>query len=111
MADLHKLTVQEAVNTETAAVWDINSVLTANASSGAALNLDVSSYHTLGLKTDGAIYFSFQNNSTAAKSTANDLILDAGLSFIKIPKGLGNTIYFNYLSTSSSTVEVRVVKM
>ena len=39
------------------------------------------------------------------------LKLAGGLSFIKIPKGVGDTIYFNYISTSASTVEVRVVKM
>ena len=57
------------------------------------------------------IYFHFHNTSTATLVEADALKLAAGLSFIKIPRGVGDTIYFNYVSTSASTVEVRIVKM
>ena len=112
MADLHKLTVQEAMNTDTAATWEIVSGVTdAEVSGGTAQNIDVSGYHTLGLTPAAEIYIHFHNSSTATLVEADALKLAGGLSFIKIPKGLGDTIYFNYISTSASTVEVRVVKM
>ena len=112
MANLHKLSVQESLNTETAAVWDvITNVTDAEASGGTAQNIDVSGYHTLGLTPAAEIFIHFHNTSTATLVEADALKLAAGLSFIKIPKGLGDTIYFNYISTSASTVEVRVVKM
>jgi len=112
MANLQKHRTHESLNTDTAASWDVNSILTAAVTGGSAASLDVSSYNTLGLFTDGEIYFGFTGTSTAAISTANDLKLAAGLSFIKVPKGIGNTVYFNYLATSgSSTVGIRLVKM
>ena len=112
MANLQKFRAHESLNTETAAGWDVNSVVTAAVSGGSAASIDVSSYTTLGLHSDGEIYFGFTGSSTAAISTSNDLKLASGLSFIKIPHGLGDTIYFNYLSTSASdTVALRIVKM
>ena len=112
MANLQKHRAHESLNTETAASWDVNAALTAAVSGGSAASLDVSSYNTLGLHTSGEIYFAFTGNSTAAINTSNDLKLAAGLSFIKVPQGIGNIVYFNYLSTSgSATVTIRVVKM
>ena len=112
MANLQKFRAHESLNTETAAGWDVNSVVTAAVSGGSAASVDVSSYTTLGLHTDGEIYFGFTGSSTASITAANDLKLGAGLSFIKIPKGIGDTIYFNYLSTSASdTRALRIVKM
>ena len=112
MANLQKFRAHESLNTETAASWDVNSVLTAAVSGGSAASLDVSNYSTLGLYTDGELYFGFTGNDTASITAANDLKLASGLSFIKIPKGIGDTVYFNYLSTSASDeVEIRIVKM
>ena len=112
MANLQKHRSHESLNTDTAATWDlITTVTDAPISSGTAENIDVSGYHTLGLTPAAEIYIHFHNTSTATLDIADALKLASGLSFIKIPRGLGETIYFNYLSTSSSTVEVRIVKM
>ena len=112
MANLQRFRAHESLNTETAAGWDVNSAVTAAVSGGSAASVDVSSYTTLGLYADGEIYFGFTGSSTASITAANDLKLGAGLSFIKIPQGIGDTIYFNYLSTSASdTVALRIVKM
>ena len=112
MANVQKFRAHESLNTDTAATWElITNVTDAPASSGTAENIDVSGYHTLGLTPASEIYIHFHNTSTATLVIADALKLASGLSFIKIPKGLGETIYFNYISTSSSTVEVRVVKM
>ena len=112
MANLQKFRSHESLNTDTAADWSVSTAVTAAVSGGSAASVDVSSYTTLGLHVDGEIYFGFTATSTAAINTTNDLKLAAGLSFIKIPKALGNVIYFNYLSTSSgSTRALRIVKM
>ena len=113
MAQLQKHRAHESLNTDTAAVWDlITNVTDANATGGTVLNIDVSGYHTLGLTPAAEIYFHFHNSSIATLVIADALKLASGLSFIKIPKGLGDTIYFNYLATDgSSTCEVRIVKM
>ena len=113
MAQLQKHRAHESLNTDTAAVWDVITDVTDadDTSSGTINNIDVSGYHTLGLTPAAEIYIHFHNSSTATLVEADALKLAGGLSFIKIPKGLGDTIYFNYISTSASTVEVRVVKM
>ena len=112
MAHLQKHRAHESLNTDTAAVWDvITDVTDAAASSGTVNNIDVSGYHTLGLTPAAEIYIHFHNTSTATLVLADALKLASGLSFIKIPRGLGDTIYFNYVATGASSCEVRVVKM
>ena len=113
MAQLQKHRAHESLNTDTAANWDvITNVTDAPVSGDTPENIDVSGYHTLGLTPAAEIYFHFHNSSTATLVIADALKLASGLSFIKIPKGLGDTIYFNYLATDgSSTCEVRIVKM
>ena len=112
MAHIQKFRAHESLNTDTAAVWDvITGVTDAPVSGGTPENIDVSGYHTLGLTPASEIFIHFHNSSTVTLVEADALKLASGLSFIKIPKGLGKTIYFNYIATGASTVEVRVVKM
>ena len=112
MANIGKFRAHESLNTDTAAVWDvITGVTDAPVSGGTPENIDVSGYHTLGLTPAAEIFIHFHNSSTVTLVEADALKLASGLSFIKIPKGLGKTIYFNYIATGASTVEVRVVKM
>ena len=51
--------------------WDVQSVVTVGSSAVATL---VSPAKILGVHTDGEIYFNFSTSSSAAVSTANDLI-------------------------------------
>ena len=113
MANLQKHRAHESLNTDTAAVWDvITGVTDAPVSGGTPENIDVSGYHTLGLTPAAEIYIHFHNTSTATLVIADALKLASGLSFIKIPQGLGKTIYFNYKAVSTgSACEVRIVKM
>jgi hypothetical protein len=114
MADLHKLTVQEAMNASgPGGVWTVNSVSTtgSNASTGNTVHVDVSGAGQLGLYSSGEIYFSFSAKFQDI-TTANDLKLPAeALTFITIPRGLGATIYFNHLSTSTTAHTVRIVEV
>ena len=113
MANIGKFRAHESLNTDTAATWELQTATTDAPVAGAAapISIDVSGYHTLGLTPASEIFIHFHNTSTATLVEADALKLASGLSFIKIPKGLGNTIYFNYVATGASTVEVRIVKM
>ena len=113
MANIGKFRAHESLNTDTAATWELQAGTTDAPVAGAAspISIDVSGYHTLGLTPAAEIYIHFHNTSTATLVIADALKLASGLSFIKIPRGLGDTIYFNYLSVAASTTEVRIVKM
>ena len=115
MADLHRLTVQEAMNaTGPGGVWTVNAV--ANTGSNAdvtnTVHVDVSGAGQLGIRSAGDIYFNFTADNGINCNTANDMILpDQTLVFITVPRGLGSTIYFNHLSTSTTAHTVRIVEV
>ena len=115
MADLHKLTVQEAMNASgPGGQWTVNGVSTtgSNADVTNTVHVDVSGAGQLGLYSSGEIHFSFSANSGTDITTANDLKLPAeALTFITIPRGLGTTIYFNHLSTSTTAHTVKIVEV
>ena len=114
MADLHRLTVQEAMNASgPGGVWTVNAV--ANTGSNAdvtnTVHLDVSGAGQLGIYAGGEIYFNFSASQTDV-TIANDMKIPGHtLTFITVPRGLGRTIYFNHLSTSSTTHAVRTVEV
>ena len=114
MANLHKLTVQEAMNASgPGGQWTVNGVSTtgSNADVTNTVHVDVSGAGQLGLYSSGEIYFNFSDTTTDV-TTANDLLLPATtLTFITIPRGLGSTIYFNHLSTSTTAHTVRIVEV
>ena len=94
-------------------VWTVNSVSTtgSSASTGNTVHVDVSGASQLGLYSSGEIYFNFSTTTTDV-TTANDLKLPAEtLTFITIPRGLGATIYFNHLSTTTTAHTVRIVEV
>ena len=54
MANLHKLSVQEAVNTDTAAAWDVETVVTTT--DATVTHINVSSYHNIIVDTTSTIF-------------------------------------------------------
>jgi len=113
MAKLHKHSVQESLNTTTGAEWSVKSVGTAGSSADVANTTHVSLGATagcLGIYSAVEIYFNFTTSETNVNAS-NDLKLAKDtLTFITVPRGLGNTIYFNYNSTTSTTGAVRIVE-
>ena len=113
MAKLHKHSVQESLNTTTGAEWSVKSVGTAGSSADVANTTHVSLGATagcLGIYSAVEIYFNFSATTTDVNAS-NDLKLAKDtLTFITVPRGLGNTIYFNYNSTTSTTGAVRIVE-
>ena len=111
MADLHKLTVQEAMNASGAGgVWTVNAAAThGGTGTGNTIHVDVSGAGKIGIFAAGEIYFNFSASQTDC-NTSNDLrIPGSTLTFITVPWGLGSTIYFNHLGVAA--VAVRVVEV
>ena len=74
MADLHRHSVQEALNSEASAVYSVNSALTIGSSATA---VDVSAFHIVHVQTTEDIYVHFNTSNTESNlSTSNDLYLN-----------------------------------
>ena len=111
MADLHKFSAGEALNaTGVGGVWTVNAVATHGGTSATdTIHLDASGASQLGIYAAGDIYFNFSTTTTDV-TIANDLKLPGEtLTFITVPRGLGDTIYFNHLGVAA--VAVRVVEV
>ena len=114
MANLHKRSVQEALNATVGGNWTVNSVGTA----GSSANVNNSTHlalatmtSTIGIHSAVEIYFNFTTTATDVNAS-NDMIIPKNtLTFLTVPRGLGNTVYLNYNSTSTTTGAVRVVEI
>ena len=115
MADLHKLTVQESLNSMgPGGVWTVNAAGTAGSSASAAntIHLDVSGASIIGVYPAVDIYFNFSAADGTNVTAANDLPLEQNtLVFLTVPRGLGKTIYFNYISQTTTTGTVKTVEV
>jgi len=112
MANLHKRSVQEAVNLSVGGGWTVATPAT----HGGTSNTDTIHYSVSGATSQIAVYsseelyFNFTITTTDV-TIANDLILPAGtIIFITVPRGLGTTIYFNHLGKGSAST-VRIVEI
>ena len=114
MSKLHKRSVQEALNATVGGEWTVNSAGTAgsSASTGNTTHLPLATMtSTLGVYSAVEIYFNFSATTTDV-SAANDLVIPKNtLTFLTVPRGLGNTVYFNYNSTSTTTGAVKTVEI
>jgi len=114
MADLHTHSVQEALNATVGGVWTVSSAGTAGSSADVANTshkLLTPSTATLGVYSAVEIYYNFTTSETNVNAS-NDLLIPANTQFfITVPRGLGNTVYFNFNSTSTTTGAVRMVEI
>ena len=114
MADLHTHSVQEAVNATVGGKWTVSSAVTTGSSasvSNTKHKLLLGSTSTLGIYSAVEIYYNFTTSETNVNAS-DDLIIPANTQFfITVPRGLGNTIYFNHNSTSTTTGAVRIVEI
>ena len=109
MANLQRHRAHESLNADTAADWDVQSAVTAD-SDGVAV--DVSLYHTIHLMSDNDLYFRFNTTGTDSDiSTSNDLYLMGGdtIYSLKVPRGLGESIYLIMERKGSSDATVRLI--
>ena len=114
MADLHKRSVQEALNATVGGIWTVNSPGTAGSSADVANSIHLAlatMTSTLGVYSAVEIYFNFSITTTDV-TAANDMVIPKNtLTFVSVPRGLGNTVYFNYNSTSTTTGAVKTVEI
>ena len=114
MADLHKRSVQEALNATVGGIWTVNSPGTAGSSADVANSIHLAlatMTSTLGVYSAVEIYFNFSITTTDV-TAANDMVIPKNtLTFVTVPRGLGNTVYFNYNSTSTTTAAVKTVEI
>ena len=107
MSVLQKYTTQEAVNVDTSAVWDVQTVVTTTDTTTQHVN--VSDYHLVIIDATSAIDILFDGKSTTNCNDSNDLKLPLGVTSMKIPKGIGNTVYLHWRRDGSTDSTVRMV--
>ena len=111
MADIHKLSVQEALNSAgSGGQWTASTSGTAGSVAADSNTIHFTILGTtaqLGIYSDVDIRFKFTTGATDDIDVSEDdeLILPAqSLTFITVPRGLGSTIYFNHLGVATTTV-------
>ena len=112
MANLQKHRAHESLNVDTAAKWDVQTKLTIT--SAAHVTSDVSSANQIGIHSDSAVYFRFDNFTTDTIVALDDMRLPADtLTFIKVPKAIGNTIHvhFKQVVSDGTTTYLRIVHL
>ena len=105
MANLQKYSAHESLNTDSAAGWDVQTAVTVGST---ATSANVSGYNTIHIQTSEPIYFMFTtvaHGTTDSVSTSNDLYLAGGdtIYSLRIPSGLGNTVYIQWERKSSDS--------
>jgi len=102
MANINKFRTNEAVNIEAAAEWDVQTRLTI--STQAHVYSNVTGVHQIGVYSDSDVKFRFDNSTSDTISANNDLVLPSQtLTFVKIPQGVGGTMYVHFKQVSSAS--------
>ena len=114
MANLHKRSVQEALNVTVGGGWSVQTALTAGSEADVTNTIHkelATMTSTIGVHSAVEIYFSFATSETDINKS-NDLIIPKNtMIYLTVPRGLGNTVYFSILSTSTTTGAVRLVEI
>ena len=111
MATLQKFRAHESLNVDTAAGWDVQSRLTI--SSAAHVTSDVSAANQICIESESEILFRFDSSTSDTIVANNDPTIPANtLVFLKVPRGVGDTIIFHAKqATSASTKYLKIVHM
>jgi len=114
MANLHKRSVQEALNATVGGTWTVNSAAASGSSADVANTVHVSlaaTTATIAVYSSVALYFNFAASETSVNASNDMIIPKETMMFFTVPRGLGNTVYFNHNSTTTSTGSVRIVEI
>ena len=107
MSVLGKYSTQEAVNVDTSAIWDVQTAVTTTDTT--TQHVDVSNHHIAIIDASSPIDILFDNQATTNCNDTNDLKIPLGISSMKIPKGLGKTIYLHWRRDGSVNATVRMI--
>ena len=114
MANLHKYTVQEALNASqgNSGGWTVNDVLTVNATGGATVSHTLGASTTILLLQPTAItQISFTTSDTNIDTTDDVAVPADTLTSIAVPRGLGSTIVLNVCGDTATSGTIRVVEV
>ena len=107
MANLKEFSVQEAVNAEAAGKWTVQAAV--ETSSTGQTDVDVSNYHNVIIDCSSTIDIVFDTSEAGEAGDANDLKLPFGVHALKVPKGLGNTIWLHWRRNGAVNATVRMI--
>lgn len=110
MAYIQKFTADEAASIDAAAVWNPKAELTSSVSTEG--NFLVSGdTHTLMIQTPTDLYIAFSADATDTIDSSDDLYLTGGdgIHNVRVPYGVGDTIYFHYKARTAGG-NVRIVE-
>lgn len=114
MAKLHKRSVQEALNSTVGGEWSVLGAGTAGSSANVNNSIHVTlgaATATIGVYSAVAIHFNFTATATDVHALNDMIIPKDTMMFLTVPRGLGNTVVFNYNSTTTTTGAVRIVEI
>jgi len=111
MANTQKFRAHESLAVDTAGDWQEQSVATVGATT---TSFRVDGYHQIHILPDNDIYFTFSkvaHGTTDAINTSNSFYLKGGdtIYTLKIPHGLGDTIYLQWQRVDATTTKARYV--
>ena len=111
MANLNMHRAHESLNVETAAEWNVQTVLTI--SDQAHVSSEVSSVSQIGFYSDSDVYMRFDSSSSDTISANNDMIIPGETPvFFNVPKAIGETIYVHFKQvTSAGTKYLRLINL
>lgn len=104
-----KHSVVEALNTETSAQFDQQSAVTASTSTvNTAIGKDYSHVY---IQSTNDIYFSWNTSTSDNISTSNSLFLLGGsdIYILRVPQGIGDTVYFQLQRKGGTDSTVRMI--
>tara|TARA_R100000655_G_scaffold9287_4_gene23278 strand:- start:489 stop:824 length:336 start_codon:yes stop_codon:yes gene_type:complete len=109
MADLHKFTVAESLNTDTAGKWDVQTAVTT--SDASVTHIDVSNYHNVIIDTTKTICVLFDGTSNTTAGDGNNLELPTGIHNLRVPHGISRngSVYLHWRRNGSTNATVRMV--
>ena len=108
MADQQKSRTHESLNVDTAADWDVQARALVDDDTGGVQEAitNVSDYNQACILLDIECYIRFDSSSSASVVANNDPTIPAStLTFIKIPKGVGNTVYLHLKGVTATSAD------
>tara|TARA_R110000765_G_C18868838_1_gene600806 strand:- start:116 stop:451 length:336 start_codon:yes stop_codon:yes gene_type:complete len=100
MANLQKHRSHESLNVDSAAEWNVQTRLTISSQAHVASN--VTNVSQIGIHSDSACHFRFDNLSSDTIVVNNDLQIPANtMVFLKVPQGISGDIYVHFKQVAS----------
>ena len=116
MADLHKYTVQEALNASqgNAGGWTVNTAQTVEGSDDTLNELqlnDATTIVVLQASVETKIRFTTTSNDSGLLTTGDITIPDASIISMNVPRNLGTGIYLQFQSETTTHGTLKIIEV